>query len=304
MEITYKKEEKQRLDKFLAEELVDFSRSKIQKMIKDGQIMVNDQSVSPHYNLKTDDKIIIDQKDNQDVTNIQKSDLGIIPEIINETTDYLIINKPAGLIVHPALGIKEKTMVDWLLENYPKIKSVGENEDRPGIVHRLDKEVSGVMIVALSQKMFDHLKKQFRNHHVKKEYLALVHGKILCDEDVITFPLARSKISGKMVAKPKGEEGRDAITNFIVQKKLSRYTYIKVAILTGRTHQIRAHMQAYGHPVVGDTLYGNKKIKENIKLDRIFLHAYLLGFADLSNTQQEFKLPIPKELNNILNDLQ
>ncbi len=159
------------------------------------------------------------------------------------------------------------------------------------------------MIIALTQKMFDHLKKQFQAHQIKKEYLTLVHGKAKNDEKTITFPIERSKLSGKMVSRPKGEEGKESVTHFIVLKRFSRYTYLKVTLQTGRTHQIRSHLQAYGHPVVGDSLYRNKKIKENIELNRIFLHSHLLGFYDLENKWQEYQTDLPNELNNILTDL-
>ena len=191
-----------------------------------------------------------------------------------------------------------------MIKKFPQIKSIGENSIRPGIVHRLDKEVSGVMVIALSQKTFDYLKNQFQNHQVKKEYLCLTHGLVEADEGKINFPMERSRLSGKMVSRPKGEEGKESITEFIVLKRFSRYTYLKVNILTGRTHQIRSHLQAYGYPIVGDPLYKNKKILENLELNRLFLHAHLLRFLDLNNEFQEFEAKLPDELNNILEKLQ
>ena len=299
--LIYKNQDKQRLDKYLTEELNDFSRSKIQKLIKDGLILVNQEVVTPHYFLKTDDKISIEIVTPVNVQPIKQS---VSPVIIKQTEDYLIINKPAGLIIHPAESVTEETLVDWLIKKFPQIKSIGENSIRPGIVHRLDKEVSGVMVIALSQKMFDHLKNQFQNHQVKKEYLCLTHGLVEADEGKINFPMERSRLSGKMVSRPKGEEGKESITEFIVLKRFSRYTYLKVNILTGRTHQIRSHLQAYGYPIVGDPLYKNKKILENLELNRLFLHAHLLRFLDLNNEFQEFEAKLPDELNNILEKLQ
>lgn len=299
--LIYKNQDKQRLDKYLTEELNDFSRSKIQKLIKDGLILVNQEVVTPHYFLKTDDKISIEIATPVNVQPIKQS---VSPVIIKQTEDYLIINKPAGLIIHPAESVTEETLVDWLIKKFPQIKSIGENSIRPGIVHRLDKEVSGVMVIALSQKMFDHLKNQFQNHQVKKEYLCLTHGLVEADEGKINFPMERSRLSGKMVSRPKGEEGKESITEFIVLKRFSRYTYLKVNILTGRTHQIRSHLQAYGYPIVGDPLYKNKKILENLELNRLFLHAHLLRFLDLNNEFQEFEAKLPDELNNILEKLQ
>jgi len=299
--LIYKNQDKQRLDKYLTEELNDFSRSKIQKLIKDGLILVNQEVVTPHYFLKTDDKISIEIATPVNVQPIKQS---VSPVIIKQTEDYLIINKPAGLIIHPAESVTEETLVDWLIKKFPQIKSIGENSIRPGIVHRLDKEVSGVMVIALSQKTFDYLKNQFQNHQVKKEYLCLTHGLVEADEGKINFPMERSRLSGKMVSRPKGEEGKESITEFIVLKRFSRYTYLKVNILTGRTHQIRSHLQAYGYPIVGDPLYKNKKILENLELNRLFLHAHLLRFLDLNNEFQEFEAKLPDELNNILEKLQ
>jgi len=225
--LIYQKETKERLDKFLASEFTDWSRSKLQRLIHEGQITVNGQIVVKHYQLKMNDKIVLNEspRHNPGQTKnhiIKKSYNQINPEVIDKTDNYLMINKPAGLIVHPAEGVREKTLIDWLTEKYPEIKNIGDDSQRPGIVHRLDKAVSGVMVVALTQKMFDHLKKQFQNHQIKKEYLALVYGKIKSDEGAINFPLERSRISGKMAARPKGNEGREAITNFVVLKRFSR----------------------------------------------------------------------------------
>ncbi|MBU1130764.1 RluA family pseudouridine synthase [Patescibacteria group bacterium] len=298
--ILYQKEAKERLDKFLNNELLDFSRSQIQKLIKAGQIKVNDESTSVHRFLKTGDKITFEEK-SQEASTIEVPDKITQPAIIAETEDYFVINKPAGLIVHPATGVKEKTLTDWLLEKYPNIRDIGENPARPGIVHRLDKEVSGLMVIAGTQRMFDYLKKQFQSHQLKKEYLGLVHGVIKTDIGQINFPLKRSKLTGKIVARPQKSEGKDAITKFEVIKRFVNYTYLKLTLLTGRTHQIRAHLQAYGYPLVGDKLYKNKKIKDKLNLDRIFLHSAVLGFNDLNEGRQEFNLDLPEDLQNILN---
>jgi 23S rRNA pseudouridine1911/1915/1917 synthase len=295
----FSKNEPQRLDKFLVEELTDLSRSQIQKLIKDGQVKINGKNELAHYLLKLEDKVTVDltQKDKPEPKAI------IEPKIIFQTKDYLVIEKPAGLIVHPAEGIEGPTLVDWLVEKFPQIKKVGEDPKRPGIVHRLDKEVSGLMVIALTQIMFSYLKNQFQAHQIKKSYLALAYGLIPSDEGTIDFPLDRSDVSGKIVAKPQGNAGKESITHFVVLQKYSRYTLLKVTILTGRTHQIRVHLQAYGYPVVGDKLYANRKIKDNLKLDRLFLHSSTLGFYDLENVWQEFQSDLPSELSNILNNL-
>jgi len=298
--LIYQQGGKDRLDKFLNDQLPDLSRSRIQKLIKAGLATVNGQAVPVHHFLKTNDKIEIEVKETKTVIPAEKLPE---PQIIEQTDDYLIIDKPAGLVVHPATGIVDKTLADWLKEKYPQLKNVGENDQRPGIVHRLDKEVSGVMVVALTQTMFVHLKNQFKNHSIKKQYLGLVHGKMETETGLIDFPLKRSRLSGKIVAKPKGEEGKDSLTEFEVIKNFINYAYLKINLKTGRGHQIRAHLQAYGHPLVGDKLYRNKKIKNKINLNGIFLHSHCLGFYDLNGSWREFTSPLSPDLNLILKNL-
>jgi len=246
--LTYQSSAKQRLDKYLNEQLTDLSRSQIQKFIKEGRILVNGRKTSSHYFLKNGEEINLTEN-----KKIEKPASQIIePEIIKETDNYLIINKPAGLTVHGAPEIKDKTLTDWLVKKYPTVKKVGESTERPGIVHRLDKKVSGIIAVALTQPMFVSLKNQFQQHTVDKDYLALTHGQIEADYGIIDFPLKRSKLTGKIAAVPKGEDGREALTEFTVIQRFVNYTYLKVKIKTGRTHQIRVHLKAYGHPLVGD----------------------------------------------------
>jgi len=300
--MTFAKEVKERLDKFLVDQLPELSRNQIQKMIKNDGVLVNGRKVEPHHFLKINDQIeIIAGKKNK----IQSKKQPLIPEIIGETDDYLVINKPAGLTVHPAEHTEknEATLTDWLVKKYPLIKDVGDNALRPGIVHRLDKDVSGLMVIAKNQKMFEHLKEQFKSRRTLKEYLALVYGQIIKNEGQIDFPLLRAKHSGKMAARPKGDIGRTALTEFTVSKKFANYTYLNVVLKTGRTHQIRAHFNAYDHPLVGDKLYGQKKFKDKFNLERVFLHASRLGFYDLTKTWQEFASQLPDELTNILNTL-
>jgi len=239
-------------------------------------------------------------------------------QTIFENKDFLIINKPAGLLVHGANHIKEPTLVDQLLKKYPSIAKVGEDPARPGIMHRLDKQVSGLMIIAKTQNAFDHLKKQFQQRQIIKIYTVLVYGKIDKDEGEINFPIRRSSKGHKMAALPlttKGnptKEGKRAITKFEVIKRFINYTLLKVQIKTGRTHQIRVHLSAYGHPVVGDDLYGTKKTKERnsylrkqekLSLNKILLVATKLSFTDLEGRQQTFIINLPEELVNFLQQI-
>ncbi len=225
--------------------------------------------------------------------------------ILFENDDVVVFDKPAGVLVHAAPGLHEPTMVDALLAHNPKMRGIGEDPLRPGIVHRLDKLASGVMIAAKTQGAFTHLKRQFAERHAKKEYLALVYGKLPRDTGTITFPLARSKKTGKMVAKPHGEEGRDAITHYEVIRRFKIATLMHVRIETGRTHQIRAHFRAIDHPIVGDPLYGKKHMRHirPIELPRIFLHAERLTIELPGGEIKTFTAPLPQELEALLNIL-
>lgn len=306
--------EGERLDKFLTEKLSDKTRSQIQKLIKAGAILVNDEVKSVHYFLKIDDVIKIgDIPTVAEELKIEDVDSGILvePQVIAETNDYLVINKPAGLMVHPAEGVSEKTLVDWLMKKYPTIAKVGEDPMRPGIVHRLDKEVSGLMVIAKNQNFFDIIKEQFQKRTVKKTYIALVYGQIEKETDEINFPIDRSSDGHKMVAIPatvKGdanERGKRAITNYFIRERFINYTFLDVDILTGRTHQIRVHMTAFGHPIVGDDMYSTKTTREKNKranLGRIFLVSRRLSFVDGAGQVQEFNIELPKDLQKFLEE--
>lgn len=303
-----------RIDKFLADNLPDFSRSQIQKLIKEENITINDKSTNAHYKLKENDVIKIKKTKikKQEAENKKKNEKQWINyklSIISNTPRYVIINKPAGLTIHGAPHIKETTLIDLVLKKYPKIKKIGEDPDRPGIMHRIDKEVSGLVVIAKTQDSYDSLKKQFQERTIEKEYTTLVYGKIEKEEDKINFPISRASTGHKMAALPstvKGEKntcGKKAITEFKILKKYINYTLLKVNIKTGRTHQIRVHMTAYGHPIVGDNLYNTKRTREQnkkINLERIFLFANNLSFTDLTGKKQTFKINMPTELKELL----
>lgn len=301
----------QRLDKFLVNSnFLKLSRSQTQKLIKQDLINVNNLTILPHYILKPGDLInIVKNLSAKKKLTDKKKSVGALKykiKIINETAEFLVINKPAELTVH---GLANYTLTDWLMEQYPKIKQVGDDPERPGIVHRLDKNVSGLMVIAKTQAAFDNLKKQFQNRTITKEYTALVYGKIEKDGALINFPIKRARAGYKMAALPatvKGEPteaGRLAETEFQVKQRLINYTLLKIKIKTGRTHQIRVHLAAYDHPLVGDDTYSTAKTRaQNKKLDlgRIFLVADYLSFADLANNRQNYKISLTHELKNIL----
>jgi len=312
-------DEGKRLDVFLAEKLENITRSQIQKIIKSGNITINDVVFdSPHHKVKDNDLIVVSSTEKQKKEVVKKvAEEGEEPvfltindiDIIEENDDYIIINKPAGLITHGDDHIMEKTLADLLLEKYPEMKNVGDDPHRPGIVHRLDKEASGLMVVARTQEAFEHLKEQFKKRRTKKIYVTLVYGKTDKDNDTINFPIARSARGFKMAAKAytekgvKTTEGKAADTEFDVLTRYVNYTLLKVRIKTGRTHQIRTHMSAYGHPIVGDKLYSTRVAREKnkkINLGRIFLTAVELEFKDLHGEKRNYQIELPSELKELL----
>ncbi len=229
--------------------------------------------------------------------------------IIYEDNDLLAINKPAGIVVHG----DSPSVVDWILQNYPQIKNVGEEPElRPGIVHRLDKDTSGVLLIAKNQKTFEYLKLQFQNRKIKKKYIALVCGKLRVESGIINLPIGKSKkdfrkkacldarraVHGKLAGKI-----REAVTEYKVLKRFLGHTLVEVSPKTGRTHQIRVHLKAIGHPVVCDKLYGPKKLECPFGLTRQFLHASSLEFNLSSGARIKIEADLPEDLQNVLNML-
>jgi len=297
-----------RLDKFLTQQLQNLSRSQIQKLIKQHSITVNGLPVPSHYSLRAGDKINVNKKITEPEKTAKKDTPKKLPsiKIIDETEDFLVINKPAGLSVH---GRDNYTLADWLKAKFPAISRVGDDPERPGIVHRLDKDVSGLLVVAKTQPAFDSLKNQFQKRTVTKQYTALVYGKIQKDNGIINFPIRRARDGYKMAALPftingqASAQGRQAETRFDILKKFVNYTLLKVNIKTGRTHQIRVHLSAYGNPLVGDNIYSTAKTRmqnKKLGLNRIFLIADHLTFTDLTNQRKNYKLNLPLKLKNIL----
>ena len=286
-----------RLDLFLVKNLAGHSRSQIQKLIKSGNITVNDEKISAHHWLKKGDAISIvflKERGRESTPSI---------EIIKETPEFIVINKPAGIVAHPDSRHKSGTVVDWLLEKYPEIKDVGDDINRPGIMHRLDKEASGLMVIARTQKSFDNLKQQFQNRLIEKEYMILAHDPDLPDRGEIDRPLGRSKF-GKIVAQTHTDEKtKTAHTIFEVLERRKNFALISVKTKTGRTHQIRVHFYSIGHSVAGDKLYKQKQTKGKINPPRLFLHAAKLSFSDIGGERQNFQLPLAEDLQNFWDSL-
>jgi 23S rRNA pseudouridine1911/1915/1917 synthase len=305
-----------RLDKFLTEKIKNKSRAEIQKIIESGNVSVSGSFKNKHYFLKDGDllEIVAQKAKTAGTESVSFGAIAVEPEIIFENDDFLVVNKPSGLIVHGAPHIKQTTLADWLLKKYPKLKRVGEDKYRPGIMHRLDKEASGLLVIAKNNESFFHFKKQFQQRLVDKEYIALVYGEVSKESDSINFSIKRSAAGYRQAALPEGyEEGiedagdsRDALTEFKVIKRFQNYTLLRVKIKSGRKHQIRVHFYAYGHPLVGDDLYSTRKSKtanKELKLGRIFLVSAYLSFFAANGERYEFSLPLPPELENFLNSL-
>lgn len=313
----------QRLDVFLSEKL-KVSRSQVQKLIAEDGILLNDNlpkksgeqikkgdTVSILSSRATAERSLkVSERDFSTSLHSARNDSAQTDKIniVAETADYLVVEKPVGLLTHPTMKNETNALSSMLVAQYPELKKVGDDPMRPGIVHRLDKDASGLLVVARTQKMFDHLKEQFKTRKIEKEYLALAHGKVAKDWDEIDFPIARGQNAERMAAIPirfrgeKTESGKEALTEFLVEKRYVNFTLLRVKIHTGRMHQIRVHLLAYNHPLVGDPLYFQKKRKKmwDEKLGRMFLHCTKLGFTDLEGNVQTFNSTIPKQLTEFL----
>ncbi len=291
----------QRLDLFLVSQM-ETSRAQIQKLIKLEVVQVNDAPARAKTLLVAGDKVFFPEVD---LSPPKKTSETPILDIVYQDDDLLVINKPAGLLVHDATERETRsTLVDGLLEMFPEISEIGDNPARPGIVHRLDKDVSGLMVVAKTQETFEHLKKQFQDRTVHKEYLTLVYGELPKPDGMINLKIARSKARGRMVAKTGDQEGKEAITEYTVITRYTFTTYARIKIHTGRTHQIRVHMLAIEHPIVGDKLYKLKKMKINpLEMNRIFLHSTRLQINLIDGTPMKFEAPLPAELEAVLQTL-
>jgi len=231
------------------------------------------------------------------------------PKVIYQGNDFLVLNKPAGLIVHPVKSSDEESVTKWLLKNFPEVKSVGDNpEERPGIVHRLDRDTSGVLVVARNQKAFEYLKNLFQTHQIKKTYLALVCGWLKEKEGLIDKPIGILSGSVKRSVHVKTARMiKEASTKYKVKKELEihneKLSLLEAEPLTGRTHQIRVHLNSIGHPIVGDKLYGGKKsfgAAQDLGLSRQFLHADSIEFALPDGSKLKVGADLPEELNLIL----
>lgn len=292
----------ERLDAFLAQKREGVSRSHFQKLIKAGKVTVNGKVPKAHSVVKAGDVIEVGE-----LPDAKEEAVTELPplSVVDEREDFLVIEKPAGILVHPAPNQRTGTLVDMLLAHDPSIEGVGEDPIRPGIVHRLDRDASGLMVVARTQKGFDHLKRLFKDRKVEKTYLALVHGKMPKDHGTVTTPLGRSKDRGRMVARTQPMEGdKPAETTYDVVMRFPQGTLVEARPKTGRMHQIRVHLKSIGHPLAGDTLYVPGKLRTgSLRPPRMFLHASGLAFDDLAGARREYRSELPEDLKTFLDAL-
>lgn len=288
-----------RVDGFIPNVQKDISRSMVQKLIENENIKVNNKKTKYSYKLKLNDEIEISVPEAKEI-NLKAQDIPL--EVIYEDKDIILINKPKGMVVHPANGNPDGTLVNAVMSLCKDSLSGIGGEIRPGIVHRLDKDTSGAIIVAKNDKAHINLSEQLKNHEVKKTYLALVRGIIKENEATINIPIARSKKDRKKMAVDK--EGKEAITHFkVLGRYKNKYTLLQINLETGRTHQIRVHLSYIGYPIIGDEVYSNGKNEWNISGQ--CLHAWKLEFLHpITNKKISLEAEIPEYLRNIIKELE
>jgi len=285
-----------RLDLFILEfskkNDLGFSRTFIQRAILGGRVVLGDSKLSkPHYKVKTGDELKIDIEDKKPV-DLQAEAIPL--EVVYEDEELAVINKQVGLVVHPAPGNAEHTLVNALLHRFKNLSDV--NPLRPGIVHRLDKETSGLMVIAKNNFTHYALSQQFSKHDIKRKYIALVKGRVEFDENVIELPIGRHPVKRKNMAVGFGKNTKYAKTHYRTLKRSENFSLLELEPFTGRTHQLRVHLAFIGHPILGDAKYG--KDNEDI---RLCLHAQTIGFTHpRSEKFMEFSSEMPEEFNKIL----
>lgn len=306
------KDTNQRLDNFLSQTISDKSRSQIQKLIKNELVLINQQPVKKNYLIQPNDKLeILEEPTSPNPFEPIKKPL----DIIHQDDNIIVINKEPNLSVHQDIkGYQKETLINWLLGNEIQLSSIG-GIHRPGIVHRLDKDTSGVLIIAKNDKTHHFLQKQFADRTVEKIYLTLVDGVPPTKSGTINSPITRDQVDRKKMKVSSSNKARPSTTHFKVlesfhlpesTKSNKKCSLLEVKIETGRTHQIRVHMASIGHPVVGDDKYGSSKINQlfqTLGLKRQFLHAYKLKLPISEKETKTFTSPLTKDLQNLLDQL-
>jgi 23S rRNA pseudouridine1911/1915/1917 synthase len=293
--ITLGSGENQRLDLFLSEKLEEWSRSQIQRLIAEGRALVDGNQRRSSYKLKINERVEVDdtvQKESQ----LKPENIPLT--VIHEDEHLVVIDKSSGMVIHPGAGKQTNTLANALLYHFPEIEELGPKE-KPGIVHRLDKETSGVILVARTKMAYQELQRQFKAREVEKLYIGLVWGTMPQKEGKITWAIGRhTKYGERMSVKTK--KPRVAETHYRVKAPLGEFTLLEIRPITGRTHQIRVHLAASGHPIVGDSRYGRRKVAGR-SFPRLFLHAHRLTVTHPSNGKiVSFQSPLPSDLEQFL----
>ena len=295
--IDYEKENI-RLDKAVAMLNSELSRSMIQKMLEDGKILVNGKQGKASYKTKINDKISVEEVIAKEIE-LKAQDIPV--EIIYEDNDIIVVNKPKGMVVHPANGNPDGTLVNAIMNICKESLSGIGGEIRPGIVHRIDKDTSGLLIIAKNDKAHINLSEQIKNREITKKYVALVRGVIKENNATIDMPIGRSDKDRKKMAVRK--DGKNAVTHFDVTKRYNGYTYLDIKIDTGRTHQIRVHLAEIGYPIVGDGVYSNGR--NPFGVEGQMLHAKFLEFKHpITGEILKLEAPVPEYFEEVLHQLE
>lgn len=291
-------DENKRIDSFLNNKIPNISRSRIQKLIEEEKILINKKIISKNYKLKKNDIIEIFLDPPKEI-NIKAENIAL--DIVFEDEDIILINKPQNMVVHPAAGNYEGTVVNAIMHHCKNNLSSINGVLRPGIVHRIDKDTSGIIVIAKNDNAHQKLANQLANHSMQREYYAIVNGNLKQNEGTINAPIGRHPIDRKKMAVV-SKNSKNAITHYQVLERLKNYTLIKLNLETGRTHQIRVHMAYIGHPLLGDSVYGIKK--QPFKLLGQVLHAKTLGFIHpTKNEYVEFETPLPEYFSSLIKKL-
>ncbi len=293
-----KDNEDKRIDSFLNDKLEDISRSRIQKLIEEKQILVNNKNINKNYKLKENDKILVNIDEPKEIDILPEN----IPiDIVYEDDDVILINKPQDMVVHPANGHYSGTLVNALMYHCKDNLSGINGVMRPGIVHRIDKDTSGILIVAKNDKAHHSLASQLEDHSMTRVYYAIVYNNLKEDTGTIDAPIGRHPVDRKKMAVT-DKNSKRAVTHYEVLQRFKKYTFIRLKLETGRTHQIRVHMAYIGNPLLGDVVYG--KEKQPFKLKGQVLHAKVLGFIHpTTNEYMEFETDLPQYFKDLLKKL-
>lgn len=292
-------DESVRIDKYLSAQMETLSRSYLQKLLKEGQVFVNGAAVKPNYKVARKDEIRVSLPKEQE-PEIEAENIPL--DILYEDTDLLVVNKPKNMVVHPAAGHYEHTLVNALMYHCRNQLSGINGVLRPGIVHRIDKDTTGALVVCKNDMAHQGLAEQLAVHSITRRYRAVVHGNLKENTGTIEGTIGRHPTDRKKMAM-NVKNGKPAVTHYQVLERLNGYTYVECRLETGRTHQIRVHMAAIGHPLLGDELYGPKKCPVK-NLQGQTLHAMVLGFQHPgTKTYMEFTAPLPEYFQNLLKKL-